>query len=418
MKFINSILNGTKNTVKRVVPAVALFGSLYFGACDNPVQPPIDPPIDPPKPKPSITHTASLDANGIDINYSASLKNLKEAKLSVYRDGSPIIFRPINDTIYSEKFSYSTNKEITDANYVFALNGKTLTGKDTSITANVTIPNYDPTFSLAGLNAGFDEDSSIILNLEDKIKNSDKNPNHNPVSIAGVVPLDGKTETTFSGYKVTIKNKPGQVGNYQVRVDAGSDSGGRTRTTLSGIIDYFPTISGTLENNSTKQPVNSGAIIAYEIIGNDTLKLPTNDSDSQGNNFTNTIGNFNFKIQKGASKLTEIVLKATEGVPGNYQSWTRTIGLPPQNNENVLISPHPYGDDPEAFEQFMYEISKIGEFHKTPRKFDIENLQGVQILTADPRGAQFGTFSQEKQTQIRNKILDENDINGIIGQYR
>jgi hypothetical protein len=44
-------------------------------------------------------------------------------------------------------------------------------------------------------------------------------------------------------------------------------------------------------------------------------------------------------------------------------------------------------------------------------------LIGIEILSENPFGAENGTFTSEQQNNIKNKILDLNDINGILGNY-
>ena len=402
------------NIFNKAVFTIGVAGCLaYLSSCKDPVQPPIIPP----KPAPSISLTAGLAPNGVDINLEANYKDLKEPRITVLKNGNQIVTKALSesDTAYSETLSYLTNQEITKGGYISMLSGTTLSGRDTSISASVGVPNYDPTISASGIKLNMDEGGETNNNLENMFK--DQNEEDNPVPFT-LTSTDGKVELIRNGYNLTIKAKPEQTGSYQVRIDAGSDAGGKASTTLNGLIDYFPNISGTQENNTTKQPVSSGTVIAYEVVGNDTLTLPTNVSDAQGNNFTDAQGNFNFKVQKGASKLSEIVLKATEGSPGNWQGWTRTIGLRSQNHSGVLMRAVPYGqykDNSEAFEQSAYEMSINGIL----RRFDVENLQGIQILTQNPYGAQqYGIFTSEQINKGKDKILDEDDINGVIGEYR
>jgi hypothetical protein len=48
---------------------------------------------------------------------------------------------------------------------------------------------------------------------------------------------------------------------------------------------------------------------------------------------------------------------------------------------------------------------------------DYEGLEGIEILSVNPFGAEYGTFTSEQQNNIKNKILNPNDISGIIGDY-
>ena len=181
MKKLKFLLKRAKNTAF----AAFLAGSIYFAGCDNPVEP--KPVPEPPKPNPTISLNAEL-VNDVDLKYAVNLKNLNDARITISRNGNSVAYRMITDSIYSETLSYSTNKNVIKGNYLFNLEGKSLSGRDTSISANVTIPNYAPEINLSGISANMNEGSETNINLEGRL--SDKNPEDNPISVANASSLD------------------------------------------------------------------------------------------------------------------------------------------------------------------------------------------------------------------------------------
>jgi hypothetical protein len=364
--------------------------------------------------------------NKVDINYQANIKNLNEPRLDVSKNGSVILSRTIKEPSYSEVFSYSKDTSITQGNYGFALKGKTPAGKDTSNTTFITIPNYAPEINFSDEKADMDEGGEIILDLKSKIENSDPNPENNPIEIRKVVPLDDKTEVSFSGYNVKIKSLEDKVGDYQVRVDVGNDKAGESSAVVKDkIYDLLDIRNGVLEDN--EQHSRQAGIV----------KVYNGNSVEIGEIAVDNSGQFNKKFNKRIADLADSILiqgRKIDPLTGQEQSYIRTIKLPRRDVNGLEMVVVPYDGlsemnaTPEQFRQFMYELNLNKD--ELSSRFDLDGtllnnlipgfkgLEGIEILSENPYGVQFGTFISEKQDQIKGKILDENDINGIIGDYR
>lgn len=178
--------------------------------------------------QPSISQTASL-VNDVDISYRATLQNASSASRTVKHDGTQmytdtISFSPYNETLEKQE----------KGKWDFELKSGSLSDIDF-----VTVPNYNPSFNSAGLETNLNEayeGSSKTFNLETRIL--DKNPEDGPVPFESARSLDGKTVVGLDGYNLTVKANG--VGPYQVEVNFGSDSGGRSSSILSGNITAVP----------------------------------------------------------------------------------------------------------------------------------------------------------------------------------
>lgn len=379
-----------------------------------------------------FTQTAALE-NLTNIKYEAVFTELDSAKLEIKKNNNTIIsktIKPADGQNYSEVFSWQKDTSITKGDYDFIAAWKTAEGNDTSITSKIAIPNYLPSLSFSGLQTNMNEEDTTNINLESNLANADTNPEDNPVSMKSVASLDGKTQVNIEGKELRIIALGDNTGLYQVQVEYGSQEGGTNQGILQGQIYDLPRIQGRLESNETRLGVQ-GTVKAYQISGSDTINLATKTSDSQGNNLTDANGNFDFKIKKRSNQLESILLMARQGTPGNYQGWVRAINLPKGDNSNVLMRVVPYGDyagNPEEFKQFFAEL--VG---RTPpnRRFDFDgewlrglpgfgNFKGLEKIRILDHGYfvdSLSNFTPSQQNNIKNKILDPNDISGIIGFY-
>ncbi|MEM3092044.1 MAG: hypothetical protein QXD05_02885, partial [Candidatus Pacearchaeota archaeon] len=249
--------------------------------------------------RPSLVQTATLE-NLVNIRYRATFSNLDSARLLVSKNSQQIIskmIRPNENQIYDELFSYSTNTNITKGDYTFTSIWKNAEGRDSSITTNITIRNFLPNLDFGGVVTNLNEEDSLNINLQSKLATADKNPEDNPVPLRSARSLDGKTQVSVNGNILKIIALGENSGIYRAEIEYGSNEGGINTSEFFGEIYDFPRIQGRLESNETHLGVQ-GTLIAYEILGNDTLRLPTKTSDPQKRNFTDANGNFNFKINR------------------------------------------------------------------------------------------------------------------------
>jgi hypothetical protein len=264
--------------------------------------------------------------------------------------------------------------------------------------------------------------------LESILKNADPNPENNPVPLTDATPTDGKTEVSFSGDKITIKGIDGKTGDYQVRVDFGSDDGGRGSATIAGYAYDLLDVQGVLQDNETHS-TQPGIIRVYD----GKIDSTTGTNRRIGEIPVNASGQFNTRFNFRVEDLDNYLSVAGKKVEnGTQESFVRTMKLPKSDQKGLILRVVPYtglaenGITPEDFRQFMYDLNWNEEI---PLRFDFNGefikdipgfhgLEGIQILSENPFGVQYGTFSSATQQQVESKILDENDINGIIGSYR
>jgi len=359
--------------------------------------------------QPSFSQTATLE-NYVDIGYNANLQNISQATRKTFRNDSLINTKTITGPNYFETLTSNPKGKTCFVLEALGVN------PDTSC---VTVPNYKPTLDTSGIQANLNEGDSMYVALRAPV---DRNLEDNPVPFIFARALDGKTQVGISNGSLKIKTIGDSTGIYRVQVGFGTPQRGIDSSVVQGNIYDLPDISGNLENNETHQRIQ-GTMRFYTINGrNDTIPLLTKTSDSLGNNITNPDGSFRFKINRRSSDLTDILLQTRQGTPGNYSGFVRSISLPPKDTSGVLIRaiPYfPYDANPGVFRQFMQELA--GEYTPTTR-FDLngefisrfKGLQGIEILTRDPDGLPNDSLTSQQQDFIRRKILDPNDINGIV----
>jgi len=390
-------------------------------------------------PNPSLSQTVEL-VDYVNVEYNAILSELDSAVLKIYYGTNLIETININAPSYDEVFDFYNIHQKTKGDYSFILEA---VGYDLSKTNDIAVPDYAPIVGSIP-DENFNEEALIQITLPVP---TDINPEDNPVAYLPVSPPDdGKTTASVdSGGLLTLEGNIGQTGDYQVELEFGQGVTGTA--TLSGYIYDLPDISGVLQDNEEDAGEQGVIRVYYQDPNNSSNYLPLEinqiydgeDIDAGlGKIETTSNGTFSFQINERASDLNEIILQARIGEPGDYTSYVRTITLPGEDHNitpAVRAVPYaPYEDDPGMFRQFMYELGgsppntrfdfegeyiKDGEFDPEywPDLVNYTGLIGIEILSENPFGAENGTFTTEQQNNIKNKILNQSDISGIIGNY-
>ncbi len=364
--------------------------------------------------QPSISQTATLsDSTG--ILYNANLTNVSQATRQMLRNDSLIKTDTITGPTFSQTFS---NQKKGDYSFVLRTNNPLVNPN----TTKVSVPNYLPTVNLSGVQASFNEGDSISAALP---KPTDKNPEDNPVPYSFAKSLDGKVTASIVNDTLKVRSVGDSTGIYKIMIGFGTQEGGIDSSVVSDTIYDLPDISGELQSNETQSGIQ-GTLRAYTISGTypnaDTTAIPAFTSDSAGDILTDSSGNFSFRLTKRSSDLTDILLQARQGKPGDYQGYVRSILLSAKDTNNLLIRavPYPSFTSPDSFVTFMHMLSdsllNLG-FPNT--RFDFTGqyngigLQGIEILQSFA-----GNLLGPQQDSIKKMILDTSNISGIIGQYK
>ncbi|MBW6535571.1 MAG: hypothetical protein K0B11_11215 [Mariniphaga sp.] len=385
------------------------------------------------KPQAIVSQNVSLE-DSIDILYNINFENTSEIELEIIKNGEKIFSKNISDKEYSERFSYSTNDKITKGDYEFVAKFKNEDGNDTSVVSTVQIPNYNPEVDWSGLDINFEEDLGIVVNLPVP---KDKNPEDNPVSYIPESFSSNKSNLEFNSEDNSLKINgiEDMFGSYNISAEFGSDECGINSVSKSGLIYELARVSGIVESNESHEGVKA-TIIPYHVIGKDTIRLYSNCSDDEERILTNAHGEFEFKLDKKASELEEVLLMARQGTPGDYKGWVRVQNIPKKDFKSVLVRtvPYaPYADRKDEFKEFVFESTKQYDSDPLPyigTRFDFDGtiiggladeyqdfkgLERIRILDYDPWTE--GVFTREEQEVFKEKLLDKENINGIIGHY-
>jgi len=399
-------------------------------------------------PEPFLSQTVNL-VDYVYAEYNANLSDLESAVLEIYYKelGStnystePIKTKEINTSSYTEIFDFYEIHGVTKGDYRFVIKAPDFNLSDID---EIVVPDYIPKVDLNSIpdsEKDFNEEGLKEINLPVP---TDKNPEDNPVAYTFAISLDSKTSSSLDpeGNLLTLAGNRDKTGNYQIELEFGDPEGEKGSATLEGYIYNLPDISGFLEDNEEDIGEQGVIRVYYPDPYNSSNYLPLEIdkiNDGEGNIInaglgkiqTSSDGIFSFQINKKASDLNVIVLQVRIGTSENYTGYVRTISLFGDDNQSVLVRAVPYApyeDDPQIFRQFMTEL--VGDRPNTRFDFDGEwlggineefenytGLIGIEILSENPFGAEYGTFTPEQQDNIKNKILDSNDINGIIGNY-
>ena len=346
------------------------------------------------QPLQSVSQTATL-SDSVDIRYNAALTNLASAERKEYLDGNLVKTDTITGPTYSE-----TIQGARKGTWRF------ISGSDT---ASVVVPDYDPVLDTAGVNIEMDEGDSTGTNLTSRLH--DANPEDNP-HITSASSTDGKTQVDVIGDSLALKALGQDTGQYSIRVDV--SSGNQVKSfSLGGKIYDRPTISGQFQNSETWTG-SQGTMRFYTVAGSDTILVPTDVSDPEGNNVTNGDGNFSFRLRERSDSLNleKLLLMARQGVPGNYLGYVRTREIPAKDT-SILVRGVPYPDftSPDNFIQFMQLLG-------TQQTFDFDGIylpgfggyKRVSVLSSF-RGA----YSPAQQDSIADIVMDPNGINAAVG---
>jgi len=399
-------------------------------------------------PEPFLSQTIIL-VDYVYAEYNANLSDLDSAVLEIYYKelGStnygtePIKTREINTSSYTEFFDFYEIHGATKGDYRFVIKAPDFNLSDTY---EIVIPNYTPEVNLDSIldsEKDFNEEGSKEVNLPVP---TDKNPEDNPVVYTSAISLDNKISISLDSESdlLTLAGNRDKTEDYQIGLEFGDSEGEKGSATLKGYIYNLPDISGVLEDNEEDVGTQGVIRVYYPDPYNSSNYLPLeidkiNDEEGSiintplGKIQTASDGRLNFQINKKASELEQIILQARIGAPENNTGYVRTIELSGDDNQSILIRAVPYApyeDAPEIFREFMYELG--GSPPGTRFDFDGEylgginpefenytGLIGIEILSENPFGTENGTFTEEQQNNIKSKILDLNDISGIIGNY-
>jgi len=209
--------------------------------------------------------------NYVDINYSATLENLKEANRTIYHDGDIINEKKVGDG-YTEVLA-----GLSKGKYEFEL----LIG-DKRNEKSVTVPEYKPEADQAkwdSLKTNIENNSEINLDLKDMFY--DRNVEDTNVPIVGVKSLDEKTNVELNGDSLRVSQKSGEFGNYQVEVEFGTPEGGLAKKVLGGYLkgaDEIVFMGMVLENTSFGEKYNRD-IYTMKLDGSNPVRLTTNSAN-------------------------------------------------------------------------------------------------------------------------------------------
>jgi hypothetical protein len=390
------------------------------------------------KPQVIVSQKVSLK-DSVNIFYEVDFENLESVQLDILKNNEKIFSKDISESGYSELFTYETHEQkITIGDYKFIANFKTAENKDTSDTKIIELIDYPIEFKFNN-HINFPEDSFRIIRFTEE-NWYEPNPDQRPVECVSE-DFDGgeKTSVEFNSEtnELKIQGNPDEFGDYILRGKVRNSEGEITSFEKQGHIYKLARLSGIIENNETREGIQA-TIVPYEIINQDTIRLFSKTADSEARNLTDNFGNFYFKLNKKEIDLENVLLMARQGIPENYKGWVRVQNIPKEEFENVLMRAVPYApyeDRKDEFKSFVIETTIMPppfqnpEFPYFARRFDFDGsilgglpeyenytgLKRIRILDEDPYTG--GTFTREEQEVFKEKLLDKDNIGGIIGYY-
>ena len=182
-------------------------------------------------------------------------------------------------------------------------------------------------------------------------------------------------------------------------------------------------ISGTLQNSETDTAA-TGEVRAYKEQSDGTYKLL--DSSTTDSN-----GNFSLQFDGSVSDF-ELQARLMDGT--TKKSYVRTVSLPGKDKSELVVRAVPYTglvascSTPMAscisyddFKTFFKEINAGSVYVGTPptgywyfdhaiQKWNLDNLQGIEILLNNPSGSTHGSFTTQQQDYIKTRIIADDDI--------
>jgi hypothetical protein len=186
--------------------------------------------------------------------------------------------------------------------------------------------------------------------------------------------------------KLILKANPvNQNVPYQVRLTFGSSLGGVNTAILKGTIKNLCDISGFLQDNETHTN-QSGTI---------TLSDGTSTSTSGAFNIqtSSPVSEIKLKGQFGDSYVRTLTFDGTKDYPGIY----------------VRAVPNPTFCSKENFKRF---IRKINENYEGLRRWNLDNLAGIEILSINSLTG--SSFSDEQIGIIQSKIKSPTEVEVFV----
>jgi len=366
--------------------------------------------------------------NEVEIEYSATLSDIDSAVLKILKnnEAEPFLSEKVSQG-YKKTFNYSEDK-ITKGKYEFILKSENLEKKDT-----LSVPEYAPEadFSFITDSLKFNEGDSITITLPTP---TDKNPEDNP-KYSDVVSSDGKVSPSLSGDKLKIKAVQNKIGNYQLNIIL-TDGIIRNTKNLEGKLYDLLDVSGTLKDNET-HTAHSGIIKVYNYVKDNLGNFL--DKSKIGEIEVDNSGNFSKKFNKRISDLQgDILVQARWVYSGADSSYVRTMKLKSNDQRELDMVVVPYTGlaenniTPEDFRNHMAEVLTPGDaastgiivskwiFNGQDIPADIK-LDEIIISKHNPDTTKTGYFSDPIAEQIKNRILDTEDIgaffNGKLKKY-
>jgi hypothetical protein len=355
---------------KRGISGITLAGILALSGCPGPTEPKPKPNPNPEQ-QPSISLTAQRIGD-TGIGWDADLINLTQANLDVARDGSDV---PGMSRTITPSNSSGTYNDQRKGNYSL-----TATGGGVSKNSTVTIPNFKPQGNFTSLENSAKQNSQIIWNFESMLSDADKNHEDNPVSLVSVTSLGEMIQINVNEYEISL-NSGNISGEELIEIAYGSQDGMFGIDTVSFNIEplVLARISGRIENNRTDLGESSQMNVYNGSVSQENFLGHINASD----------GTFDFQLNEEVEG--PLILRTQL----NQNSYVRTISIPTTDTLGLIIRSHPK-DQPYDLRLHMEEMNS-GFF-----KWNLENLEGVEIFDNDPLGR--GSFTREEQDFVETNF--------------
>ncbi|MCD6116945.1 hypothetical protein J7K93_08015 [bacterium] len=378
---------------------------------------------------PSMNQGLKL-VNEVEIEYSATLSDINSATLEIFKnnESEPFLTENVQNG-YKKTFNYSKDK-ITKGHYKFVLESS---DKNTTTQDTISVLEYAPEVNLSSVadSLKFNEGGSITITLPTP---TDKNPEDAP-KYSDVVSSDGKVSLSLLGKELKIKAVPNKTGDYQLQLSL-TDGIIRNTKNLEGKLYDLLDVSGTLKDNEM-HATHPGIIKVYnyvkDMLGNilDTSKI--------GEIAVDNLGNFSKRFDKRILDLQgDILVQARWVYSGADLSYVRTMKLESNDQRELDMVVVPYTGlaenniTPEDFRNHMAEVLTLGDaanpniivskwiFNGQDIPADIK-LDEIIISKHNPDITKTGYFSDSTAEQIKNRILDTEDIgaffNGKLKKY-
>lgn len=419
MKSVNSIFNN----IARWTRGVALAGALGLtAACGKEIVGPGGDGNGGTDTTPNISLTTQLQEGTTNIRYDVSGKNLSgPIYLTATRNGSPVSDMSKTASIGSGFYNNTMKGTYDIKACATGTNGKEVCDNSTSTTVN-----YKPSAGLGGLQIAVASNSNAVLDLEDKVKNSDINNEDRPVPVASVTPLDGKTTTSLNGYRATITPVSGASGDARVEIKYGTSEGGMSADTVGVNISQvvLPRFTGVLQDTDSHAG-QRGEVRFYKLDSDTTLFASGQTTAS---------GNFDVQSETGLNDLTDRILveARAEDASGNPTSYVRRFVVPTSDIQSQLDNRtirvvtydglsengisvndfYRFGAEIQTPDNQKTQTDAIG-WNPTILKWKDGGPAKIEVSKTAMQG-DTGFFTQEAAEKERNRITDPNDVGAIF----